>query len=96
MTTFLNMPHKISCSPLKSVNRVKTVALSKLGDQVVGSLDRPGSQLGEEGHEQRKEPQVRLRLNLAARHVDQVADGLKSVERDAHRQQQVGRRRADT
>ena len=67
------------------------VSVLYLGQQVFRTLDGSRHELREERHEQRVAQQVLLRLRVAAVHVDDVAQRLERVERDADGQQQVQR-----
>ena len=69
------------------------VSVLYLGQQVFRTLDGSRHELREERHEQRVAQQVLLRLRVAAVHVDDVAQRLERVERDADGQQQVERAR---
>lgn len=66
----------------------------KLRHHLVRALDRPGNELREEREKRREEREVRDGFCLPAIHVDRVAHRLESVERDAHRQQDMRQRPA--
>ena len=68
---------------------VEGVAGVKLWQQVAGALNGAGDQLREERHEEGIGAKMALGGDVAAVHVDGVADGLKRIERDAHGQQDV-------
>ena len=67
------------------------VGVLHLGQQIFRALDGSRHELGEEGHEQRVAQQIALGLRVAAVHVDDVAQRLERVERNADGQQQVQR-----
>ena len=67
------------------------VGVLHLGQQIFRALDRPCHELREERHEQSIAQEISLGLRVAAVHVDDVAQRLERVERDADGQQQVQR-----
>jgi hypothetical protein len=66
-----------------------------LGQEQRRAQNRAGDQVRKIGHEQRELDQVRGRRDLAAIHVDDVADRHERVERDADRQNDVDRDRIE-
>ena len=62
----------------------------ELRQQVVGALDRPGHQLGEERDERQEPHEAALGLDDALVGVDGVAHRLERVERDADGQDHLG------
>ncbi len=76
---------------------VPAAGMTDLRQEIAGAHDGTGDQVREERDEQEEVSQVALGRHLPPIHVHHVADGLKSVERDAHGQdhaQQRQRRRA--
>ena len=62
----------------------------ELRQEVVGALDRPGHQLGEERDERQEAHEAALRLDHAVVGVDRVAHRLERVEGDADGQDHFG------
>src|SRR5690606_20291905 len=63
----------------------------KLRQQIRSALDRPRHQLREKADESRKCQQIASRLQAPPIHVNGVAQGLKCVKTDAHRENNVQR-----
>lgn len=61
---------------------------------MISALDRAGDQLREERHKEEEVQRIRLGLDLAASHIDHIADRLECVERDTHWQDEVERNAA--
>ena len=70
---------------------IKAVPLVELGQQIGGPLDGARHQLGEKADKQRISEGVALGLQIAPVHVDGIAQRLKSVKADAHRQREAER-----
>ena len=79
-----NLPHADDSRVI-----VKLLSPQELGQQVGRPLDGAGHQLRGKGDEHAEGHRIARGLDIAAIHVDGVADGLERVKRDTHRQQDI-------
>ena len=86
---FFEETRKDDLQPLAKILPVEPVGGLQLGQQILRPFNGPGHQLGKEGDEESVVAQMPLRLDAAAIDVDDIAEGLEGVKRDAHRQNEI-------